>query len=304
MIQNQASISKKKVLKSGTFHNLKSNSITQLHIIIPVYNESKAIINILNRIHYTLKNQYKFKITVIDDGSSDDTYKLLNNLDLQILLEKNKKNLGKGISLKKGISFTKSNELVIIMDGDGEHPPEEIPQLIKPILENNADFVIGSRFMKSKRFKGKTGSYLKNQKKFSQLRKVGNSIISFLIYIFYHKYITDSQSGFRAFAPGIISLYNPKYSRFEVETEMTIDFIRKKKKIVEVPIDTGLSTRESHMNILRDSLKILFVIIEMRLNTRHQYLLKSIFIPFFSASSTKFTAAIVGILASIICKII
>ena len=77
--------------------------------------------------------------------------------------------------------------------------------------------------------------------------------------------ITDSQCGFRFFTSGVVTKYIPKYLRFEVETEMTINFIKKNLRIIEVPIDSGLSTRESHMNNLSDSLNILSIITLMSL---------------------------------------
>ncbi len=241
----------------------ESTDIPKIHIIIPVFNESKSILDIIKRINNTMKNNYEFRITVIDDGSNDDTNSILSHSGLDINIIKNRVNQGKGKTIKKGFNLTKPNEIIVMIDGDGEHPPEEIPKLINPIINGEADFVIGSRFLKYSSKLYPRGSYLKNYKPFSHLRKIGNKLISILIYIFHQKLITDSQCGFRAFAPGFAQLFNPIYSRFELETEMTIFYIRKRVRIREVPVDTGLSTRESHMNIIRDSIKILLIILDM-----------------------------------------
>ncbi|WP_371803547.1 glycosyltransferase family 2 protein [Candidatus Lokiarchaeum ossiferum] len=236
-----------------------------LHVIIPAYNESRSIISVINRIETSLISHFlEYRITVIDDGSTDSTYELLKNSRKNISLVKNRKNLGKGRTLRKGILQSKKDELVVVIDGDGEHLPEDISRLVQPIISGNAEFVIGSRFLPKNAESSIVGSYLKNQKKFSHFRKMGNNLISFLIYTLFHRKITDSQCGFRAFAPNIAKYYIPSYSGFEIETEMTIFYILNNFKICEVPIDTGLNTRESHMNIFKDSLKILFVILSMR----------------------------------------
>ncbi|UYP47974.1 Undecaprenyl-phosphate 4-deoxy-4-formamido-L-arabinose transferase [Candidatus Lokiarchaeum ossiferum] len=248
---------------NGIFNNHKH--YPPLHIIIPAYNESRSIISVIRRIESSLMlYPYQFRITVIDDGSSDSTYEILQNSNLNISLKKNHQNLGKGKTMRRGILQSKKEEIVVMIDGDGEHIPEDISRLIDPILTGKADCVIGSRFLPRNSSITLSGSYLKNQKKHSYFRKAGNNLISFLIYTFFRRWITDSQCGFRAFAPDIAKLYKPTYSGFEIETEMTLFYILNNFKIVEIPIDTGLNTRESHMNILKDSMKILFVILSLR----------------------------------------
>ena len=211
-----------------------------------------------------MKNRYNYKITVIDDGSSDNTLDLLKEMKLKINFMRNKTNLGKGQTLKHGFTYTDENEIIVILDGDGEHCPEDIPKLIKPLLEGKADHVIGSRFLSKHRRKGRNLDYLKNKKKFNKLRYYGNSLITWMIFLLYQKKITDTQSGFRTFGPGIISKLTLRFSGFETETEMTLNLVNQKLRIVEVPIASGLSTRGSHMNIIRDSFRIFYVIIIMK----------------------------------------
>jgi glycosyltransferase involved in cell wall biosynthesis len=240
-------------------------SDTKIHIIMPAYNEENAIIQVLDEIIALMNNKYNYVITVIDDGSSDNTYKLLQDYDKPINLKKNIVNLGKGQTIRKGFGFIKDDEICVMIDSDGEHPPKEIPYMLEPILNKEADIVIGSRFLKDKRINHLGGSYLKNQKTFSYFRKFGNVLISFLVYIFHNRFLTDTQCGFRAYAPGIVKHYKPNYMGFEVETELTIRGIKNHHRITEVPIDSGLSTRESHMNILKDSIKIFLLIVDMKM---------------------------------------
>jgi glycosyltransferase involved in cell wall biosynthesis len=245
-----------------------------IFIVIPAYNESKAILSILERIKKTMDNKYQYRILVIDDCSQDDTYNILRNSTETFDLRRNTTNLGKGQCLKQGFNLAKNDEIVVMIDADGEHPPEEIPSLLEPILKNQADIVIGSRFLSlhKDRAQKQKSSYLKNQKEFSHIRKFGNRVISLLISIFHGRYISDSQCGFRAFSPGFAKLMRPKYSRFAVETEMTIQSIQNGHRIVEIPIDTGLSTRESHMRIIRDSLQIFLVIFAMKCKKSQKWL--------------------------------
>jgi glycosyltransferase involved in cell wall biosynthesis len=250
--------------QSGFLIDEKSQNFPVIHVIIPVYNESKAIISVINSIQNTLTSLYKFKITVIDDGSSDGTISVLTNSSLNIDVKRNMVNLGKGRTIQRGINLIKKNEIIVFIDGDGEHVPEDIPLLVEPIINNEADIVIGSRFLNTKKKGIMNGSYLKNRKKFSHFRKLGNMIISSIIYIFHKNFISDSQSGFRVFAPDILSKVQLNFSHFEVETELTIIAIKNSNRIKEIPINSGLSSRESHMNIIFDSLKILLVILEMR----------------------------------------
>ena len=237
---------------------------TPIHIIVPVYNEANSIEKIIFRIHSTLKNRFKYKITVIDDGSSDNTLNLIKKLDNNVNFTQNTKNMGKGKTLKHGFSLVDENEIVVILDGDGEHIPEDIPKLVKPILDGRANHVIGSRFLKKNQEEGRNPAYLHNKKKFKKLRYFGNSMFTLIVQSIYFKKVTDTQSGFRVFGPGIVSYLSMKFSGFEIETEMTLNMIKNKLKIVEVPINSGLSARESHMHIFRDSLRILSVILLMR----------------------------------------
>ena len=167
------------------------------------------------------------------------------------------------------------------MDADGEHPPEEIPNLIAPILRKEADVVIGSRFLRRKNIKNDKGSYLENQKEFSYFRKFGNFIFSILVFIFHHQFITDTQCGFRAYAPGIINRFKNSSSGFQIETEMAIKCIQMGYRVKEIPINSGISSRKSHMKIISDSVKIGLLIIEMSLPKWLNWFAKRFFKPIY-----------------------
>ena len=118
----------------------------KLSIIIPCYNELNTISKILKLINQ--KVEYNKEIIVIDDFSNDGSRELLKSLDKNQIqkLILNEKNFGKGYSVRKGFEIA-SGDIVIIQDADLEYDPSEYQRLLKPIIENKADVVFGSRFM-------------------------------------------------------------------------------------------------------------------------------------------------------------
>ena len=167
-------------------------------IIIPAYNEEANIINTVNKI----KNYKKYNIDyiVINDGSTDQT---------KVLLESNKinyidlpYNLGIGASVQTGYKYAYYNDydIAIQFDGDGQHDINYIDKLIKPIVQKEADIVVGSRF-------------IDNTSKFrsTKVRQLGINIISFLIKILSGKKLLDVTSGFRAINKNIIQIFAKNY---------------------------------------------------------------------------------------------
>ncbi len=142
------------------------------------------------------------------------------------------------------------------MDSDGEHYPEDIPLLLKPALQDQADMVIGSRFNNINGM-GKGGSYLNNRKKYSQLRKFGNWLFSTAIWLLTGKKINDTQSGFRVFRPGVVQSLNIESLGFTIETEITSQVLVRSWRVQEVGIHNGRPFRDSYMHIIRDGIKII-----------------------------------------------
>ncbi|MFA4645920.1 glycosyltransferase family 2 protein [Pyrococcus kukulkanii] len=198
----------------------------KITVVIPAYNEGKRIGSVLSKIP-----DFVDEVIVVDDGSEDNTSEIARSFGANVIrLERNS---GKGAALREGIKRT-SGDIIVLMDADGQHNPKEIPKLLEPIVQGNADFVIGKRIVK----KGKR----------PLIRKLSNWITSTLISLKVGERIEDSQSGFRAvkkeFIPKITS------DRYEVETEILIKAKKLGARIVEVPISTRYDVETGHFKLI------------------------------------------------------
>jgi len=149
---------------------------------IPAYNEEKTIAEVVLK-----AGCHVGKVLVCDDGSKDRTQVVARKNGADVL--EHEKNMGYGATMQT--LFRKARELdadvLVVFDGDGQHDPDEIPELVKPVLEGRADIVIGSRFMKDAR------------RDIPFYRRMGILAITLLTRIFSGCPISDAQSGFRAF---------------------------------------------------------------------------------------------------------
>lgn len=190
----------------------------QVVIGIPAYNEEKNIAKILVKLQNVAN-----KIIVCNDGSTDLTGKIADKMGAIVI--NHPKNFGYGAAIKS--LFSKACELdadvLITFDADGQHRIEDINKVLEPIESNNADIVIGSRF-------------LDNNEKVPAYRKFGINAITKMSNITTKKKITDSQSGFRAYNKKALHDINPSDNGMGVSTEILIKADKKSLRVVEVPI--------------------------------------------------------------------
>ena len=159
-----------------------------LSIIIPVYNEEKTVVEVLKKIRNNSSNLFKYEIIVIDDGSTDQSRKLLeNNKHLFDKLLVNETNKGKGFSIKKGIQNT-SGTHIIFQDADLEYDPADYKKFEKIFSDFDADGIIGSRMIYS--------DYTRSH---NILNKIGNGIITIIFNLLYNTTFTDIYSCYFAF---------------------------------------------------------------------------------------------------------
>ncbi len=185
---------------------------------IPAFNEEENIGPIIAK----LKQKYDHVI-VCDDGSSDLTGDIADSLGAHVV--KHEKNLGYGSAIKTIFNEAKKidGDVLVTFDADGQHQISEIDHVLKPILENIADIVIGSRFL------GKT----KNLPKY---RKIGIKTITGLTNVMTGSKITDSQSGFRAYSSKVLKEISPTESGMGISTEILIKASKINLRITEIPI--------------------------------------------------------------------
>ena len=185
---------------------------------IPAYNEEKNIAKIIVKL-----KKIADKIIVCNDGSTDLTSEIAENLGAIVI--NHTKNRGYGSGIKSILEKSKEigSELLVTFDGDGQHRVEDIKKIIEPIEKNEIDLVIGSRF-------------LNEEQEIPQYRKLGIKLITKITNANLKEKITDSQSGFRAYSKEVISKLKTSDMGMGVSTEILIKASSLNFKIGEVPI--------------------------------------------------------------------
>ena len=196
-------------------------------IIIPCYNEEANILNVYQSIMKCNKeNHTNYDVIVINDGSVDNTENILNSNHIKHI--KLIHNLGIGGAVQTGYKYAFENkyDIAVQFDGDGQHNVECVKNIVDPIIKGNADFVIGSRFIK------------KDNNNFNSTfsRRIGINIISFFVKLVTKKKIYDTTSGFRACNKDVIKEFSLDYP-FEYPEPITdVRVLKKGYKIHETPV--------------------------------------------------------------------
>ena len=196
-------------------------------LIIPVYNEQENILNVCNIIkEYNQKKKKKLDYVVINDGSKDNTLKILQENELNYIDLVH--NLGIGGAVQTGYKYAYQNryDIAIQFDGDGQHDINYVSTICKEITTGQANMCIGTRYL------DKTSSEFQS----TFMRRLGKNIISFFIKLLCHKKITDPTSGFRAVDKSIIEIFAKHYPTEYPEPESTVEVLVKGYKVKEVPV--------------------------------------------------------------------
>jgi glycosyltransferase involved in cell wall biosynthesis len=235
------------------------NKETNIAIIIPCYNEEDNILSLYQEISSIANETRQYQITPIfvNDCSTDNTKQLLEDNNLTHL--NLSVNLGIGGAVQTGFKYAYRNrfDIAIQMDGDGQHPPKELHKLIQPLLDNNADIVIGSRYLTKEGFQS------------TALRRFGISYFKWLNKILVGVQINDSTSGYRAVNRKAMEVISDYYPDEYPEPESIILFALKNLKMIEVPV--LMRERQSGKSSIRNY-KTVYYMFKVTLGTIFLYI--------------------------------
>jgi glycosyltransferase involved in cell wall biosynthesis len=233
-------------------------------VIIPVKDEANSIAGLISEIKKNLDGNHH-EIIVIDDGSEDKTAEIARAGGVVVV--SHRRNLGKGAAMKTGVNAAQG-DIVVFIDGDGAHYPQDILRIIAPISARKADLVIGSRALpESEVFVSPFTRKLSNRLASSVI----SIIISFLLPLVTLKSpkrirITDCTSGFRAIDKVMWQKLALISQEFQIEAEMIYEAAKHGLVITEVPIGCKWDSHLSHLSVVRDGSKTLALLIRKLLS--------------------------------------
>lgn len=207
---------------------------------IPAYNEEIGIGSVIIR-----ARQHVDEVVVIDDGSADRTAHVAELMGATVL--RHTQNAGKGMALRTAFEWAmdKQVDILVTLDADGQHNPDEIPRIIEPILWKKADIVNGARFLKG------------HSVKVPRYRRMGQEILTHATNMTANVKLNDSQSGFRAFSKETFPAFRFNNAGMGVESEMVADASAAGFKITEVPITCRYDVEGSTFNPVKHGMNVL-----------------------------------------------
>ncbi len=219
-----------------------------LTVVVPVYNEEATLGRILARVSQIPIDK---ELILVDDCSSDGSAEILKPLErvpgIRVIYKV--RNGGKGSALRTGFAMARG-DVVIVQDADLEYDPRDIPNVIRPIVEDRADVVYGSRFLS------------RSQQDPSWLHRLGNGLLTRASNLFTGLKLTDMETCYKAFRREALQDIDIRQDRFGFEPEVTAKLARRGCRITEVPICyDGRGYRDGKKIGLRDAVNALFCII-------------------------------------------
>ena len=223
----------------------------KLSVIIPVYNESKSIREIIKRV---IDTNLVWEIVIVDDYSIDGTHDLLKELDgkdnVSVVLHE--KNQGKGAAVRTGLNIAQG-DVLLIQDADLEYDPRDYPTLLKPLEEGIADVVYGSRFLGGPR------------RVVMFWHMVANQMLTFMTNLLYNTILSDMETGYKVFRREVIEGMPLRAKRFDFEPEFTAKVLKRKYRIFEVPISFNPRDYSQGKKIkLKDAFEAVWTLIKYR----------------------------------------
>jgi len=225
----------------------------KLSIIIPAYNEKNTILNVLDMLEkVVLPNDMNKEIIIVDDGSNDGTADILKSIGEKYKIIYQSKNEGKGSAIRQGLKEV-SGDIIMIQDADLEYSPDDIPALLKPILQDNVFVVYGSRFMHA----GHVPRY--------RIYYLGNKLLSSLFSIIYGQKIIDIETCYKLMRAEVLNGITITSNRFNFEPEITAKIVKQGYVIKELPISyNSRSFKEGKKIGWKDGISAIITMIRYR----------------------------------------
>lgn len=194
--------------------------VPRIALVIPIFNEAQVIGQVLEEV----RHHGDYILIVVDDGSGDDSFVQASAYGALTL--RHKLNRGKGAAVKTGIMAANLLEadIVVTMDGDGQHNPVDIRTLVDPIINGTSDVVLGSRIL--------------NKKEMPLVKVIANYVGNFFTWLFYGIMVSDSQSGFRAYSKYAALIIDTKADKYEYDSKVIREIKNYRLQFTEVPVHT------------------------------------------------------------------
>ena len=226
-----------------------------LSVVIPCFNEAERIQQCIDRV---LEQPAVGEVIVIDDGSTDGTSLILNEITHdRVIVRHHPENRGKGAAIRTGFELV-SAPFVVIQDSDLEQDPSDYGQLIRPLVDGRADVVYGSRFPDRRRLHGQYRSHF-----------LANRFLTVLSNAMTGLHLTDMETGYKAFRQDVLQGMQIEENRFGVEPELTAKICRGGWRILEVRISYSPRSFEDGKKIgWRDGLRAVYCILLYSLRRR------------------------------------
>lgn len=220
-------------------------------VLVAAYNEAPVIGEVVRA---ALRAVPSGEVLVVDDGSTDDTEQVAAEAGARVL--RLAANAGKGAAVRQGLNEVRG-EVIVLIDGDGQDDPSEIPKLLEA-LQPGVDLVVGSRFIG--RFE--PGAI-------TPVNRWGNRFLTSVINLLFSAHLTDTQAGFKAFRAETLRRLNLSAHRFDIEVDLLLGILRAGGRVVEVPVRRAARQHgRSRLNSLLDGARILRRIVGLRLAAR------------------------------------
>ncbi len=215
----------------------------RITVVVPAFQAAASVGEVVAR---TRASVPAARVIVVDDGSSDGTGSVAAAAGASVV--RHDTNRGKGAALRSGVAEVATGQggggggsVIVTLDADGQHPPEEIPRLVAPIAEGRADLVLGAR---ERTAAMPLGRRLTNRLSAALASRIGGQSIP------------DAQTGFRAFTAEIAALVRPTESHYEYEAAFLLEALARRVRVASIPIPTVYHGAPSHFRAVADTWRL------------------------------------------------